>query len=202
LEDLLRTSADLPADTKQAAQRKIAELRERVGTIEITSAEPGAAITIDGQSRGEFPALAPLRVATGGHAGRITNEGFEPFVTRAEGRGGRPVGVVAKLHALTQSGRLRVAEQRGRALLLLVDGGVVGKTPFDGPLGVGDHVLWLRGEGEIGTPPVRVHIDQGQITPITLAAEELSAAIRVEPVPVSASVAIDQITVGRGIWGG
>src|SRR5258706_542611 len=83
----------------------------------ITPAEPGAAITIDGQSRGEFPALAPLRVATGSHAVRVTKEGFESFATRVEVAGGQSVRVVARLHALTRSGRLRVAEQRGRVLL-------------------------------------------------------------------------------------
>ena len=85
---------------------------------------------------------------------------------------------------------------------VVVDGGVVGKTPFDGQLGVGDHLVVLRGEGELGTPPILVHIEHNQVTPLTLAAQELSAAIRVEPAPMSASVAIDAVTVGRGIWEG
>src|SRR5262249_30277853 len=60
----------------------------------------------------------------------------------------------------------------------------------------------LRGQGDLGTLPVLVHLEHNQVTPLTLAAQELSAAIRIEPVPLNASVAIDAVTVGRGIWEG
>src|SRR6185312_8532370 len=59
-----------------------------------------------------------------------------------------------------------------------------------------------RGPGSLGTPPARVPIQLRQITSLALVAVELSAAIRVEPVPASASVAIDAVAVGRGTWEG
>jgi hypothetical protein len=95
-----------------------------------------------------------------------------------------------------------VAERGGRPLRVVVDGSVVGKAPWDGQLFPGEHVVALRGEGDVGTPPVRVIVEESRTVPLTLAAEELAAALRVEPVPANAAVAIDGVTMGRGIWEG
>jgi hypothetical protein len=63
-------------------------------------------------------------------------------------------------------------------------------------------VVALRGEGRLGAPPAQVVVEVDKTSVLTLAAQELSAALRVEPVPANASVAIDGVTVGRGIWEG
>jgi hypothetical protein len=192
----------MPANNKEVAQRKVAKLRELVGTIEVESAEPGAVITIDGRDRGEYPALIPLRVGAGGHVVRVSKAGFGPFEVRVDVAGREVVRIRARLIALTRSGRLGVVEQSGKVLEVVVDGGVVGKTPWDGQLAVGSHVVLLRGKADVGTPPVSVTIELDQTTPLTLLAEKLTVQLRVEPVPVNASVAIDAVTVGRGVWEG
>ncbi|EYF02895.1 PEGA domain-containing protein [Chondromyces apiculatus] len=202
-EALLRQFGEgLSAERREAAQREIVQLRGLVGTVDIDGAEPGAAITVDGQDRGEFPTLAPLRVAVGAHLVRVLKEGFEPFEQRVDVAGGQTVRVQAKLRALARSGRLRVAETGGRALEVVVDGSVVGKTPWEGRLAVGEHVVSLRGEGDLGTPPLSVPVALDTTTPLTLAAEVLSAGLRVAPEPLSAVVAVDAVSVGRGIWEG
>jgi len=203
LENLLRDFGEaMPADVKERAQRKLVELRGLVGTVEVEGAEPGAEILVDGQRRGEHPLLAPLRVSAGSHLIRVIKPGFEPFEARVEVAGGKQASVEARLQPLTRSGRLRVVEQRGAALTVVIDGAVVGKTPWEGRLPVGEHVVLLLGQGTLGTPPVSVRVDVDRTTPMTLAAEELTARLRVTPVPVNASVAIDAVTVGRGIWEG
>ncbi|AUX31173.1 MULTISPECIES: PEGA domain-containing protein [Sorangium] len=89
LEGLLATYEDaLPAAVKTAAQKEVIALRDRVGTIALVKAEPGAAVAIDGRARGEHPAAAPLRVVAGTHVVRIDKEGFEPFETAASVAGG------------------------------------------------------------------------------------------------------------------
>src|SRR5262249_3788912 len=70
-ESLLKDFQALPEDLKAQAQREVVRLRELVGTIDIASAEVGAAMTIDGRDRGEFPAPGPLRVAAGSHVIRV-----------------------------------------------------------------------------------------------------------------------------------
>jgi PEGA domain len=168
LETLLRASGDqMPADARERAQRKLVELRAFVGSIEVEGSEPGAVISIDGQVRGEYPLLAPLRVPLGSHEVRVFKEGFEPFADRLDVPGGRSVRVAAPLRALVRSGRLRVVEQGGRALEVIVDGIVVGRTPWEGRLPVGEHALLLRGEGQLGAPPVPVLLELERTTRLT-----------------------------------
>jgi hypothetical protein len=192
----------LSADVRTAAQREVVELRGLVGTIEIDGAELGAAISVDGRSRGEYPAPSPLRVASGTHVVRVAKEGYEPFEARVDVAGNRTARVTATLRALAASGRLRVTEQGGAALDVIVDGDRVGPAPWEGPLAPGDHVLLLRGEGDLGTMPLAVTVKRDETMRLTLAAEKLSSRVRVEPEPPTASVAIDGVTVGQGTWEG
>lgn len=202
-EILLRDfSAALSAEVRTAAQREVVELRGLVGTIEVEGAELGAAITIDGRARGEHPSPSPLRVGAGTHVVRVSKEGFETFEARADVAGNRTVQIVAKMRPLVASGRLRIAEEGGAALDVIVDGVRAGVTPWEGTLSPGDHVVLLRGEGDLGTPPVPVTVTKDATARLTLRAERLTARVRVEPQPASASIAIDAVTVGQGTWEG
>lgn len=190
-----------PADRRDT-QRTVAELRDLVGTIEISGAEPGAAIVVSGQNRGEFPLITPLRVAAGTHLLRFFKEGYEPFETRVDVAGGQTIRVTSKLHALTASGRLQVTERTGRALEVLVDNVSVGTTPWEGTLSIGNHTVALRGKGRIGSQPAATPVKQNQVSALALTAEDLDAALRVEPKPAGANVAIDGVPVGNGVWYG
>jgi hypothetical protein len=202
----LRDFSDtMAAKTKTLVQREVVELRGLVGTLDIEQAEPGAAITIDGQSRGDFPLLAPLRVPTGSHGVRVYKEGFEPFETRVEVAGGQTARVSARLRRLKQTGTLHVTEALGRELDVIVDGIRVGKTsaaPLSLPLAPGKHVVLLRGEGHLGTAPASVTLRLNEVEPLRLEAEALDALLRVAPVPVDALVSIDALALGRGPWEG
>jgi PEGA domain len=203
LESALRDfGGSMPTDAREGVQRRLIAARALVGTIEVEGAEPGATIDIDGQKRGEYPLLVPLRVAAGSHIVQLYKDGFAPFGTRLEVAGGRTVHVQVRLRALERVGRLRVVEQGGMALDVLVDGGMVGATPWEGRLAPGEHIVVLRGAGRLGTAPMPVVVEVDQTTRLTLAAEELTAEIRIEPVPANASVALDAIAVGRGVWSG
>ncbi|WP_437955592.1 PEGA domain-containing protein [Sorangium sp. So ce119] len=198
-------SEALDAPRRDAIQREVIALRGLVGTVEIEQAEPGATITVDGQHRGDFPLLAPLRVAAGSHGVRVYKEGFEPFETRVEVAGGQTARVAARLVRLKQVGTLRVVEARGRELSVVVDGVEVGKTsaaPLSVPLAPGAHVVLLRGAGRLGTAPVRVSLRVDEVALVRLVAEELDAALRIAPVPVNALVSLDGVSLGRGSWEG
>jgi hypothetical protein len=201
-ETLLRSFPSLPEEDKRAVQKDLVELRALVGTVDVEQTEPGAEILIDGRDRGTWPPPGPLRVPVGSHVVRVYKEGFLPFEKRIEVASGQTVEVIASLRALEASGKLRVAEQSGRTLDVIVDGIVVGKTPWEGPLSLGPHTVLLRGEGDLGTQPVSVPVERDKTVPITLTAEPLSSVLRVEPEPRGASVAIDGVVVGRGVWEG
>lgn len=200
-EALLQDFPDLPSDEKSLVVREMRELQGRVGGLEIRDALPGAKVVVDGRERGIVP-LSPLRLPVGTHLLRVSMEGFAPFEAQVDVIGGQTVPVTAELSALTQGGRLKITEQEGKVLDVVVDGIVVGKTPWEGTLAVGDHMVLLQGEGNVGTPPVPAPVSLNQVTPLTLRAELLDASLRIEPMPAGAHIAIDGVTVGRGLWEG
>ncbi|WP_437655254.1 PEGA domain-containing protein [Sorangium sp. So ce1182] len=201
-EAFLREFSNAPADDKAEAQTSVDELRARVGTLDIIGAKPGAAIVVDGVDRGDYPPVNPIRVGAGIHTVRILKEGYAPFETRVEVAGGRTEPVPVKLVVSAESGRLKVAERSGLKLDVLVDGEVVGQTPWEGLLSVGQHSVALRGEKSLGTGPAAAPVKAGQLTTLSLRAEELEALLSVDPSPAGATVIIDGVSVGGGSWEG
>lgn len=201
-ERFLRNFQNIPPDDKALAQRALAEMRALVGTIDIQGAEPGALISISGIARGEFPPVAPLRVAAGSQLVRVFKEGYEPYETRVEVAGGQLVPVTAKMQALKASGRLKVSEASGRAVDVVVDNSVVGPAPWEGVVSVGPHMVMLRGQGKLGTQPVSTAVKSGQTTTLAIKAEELDGAMRILTTPPGAVIALDSVDVTSGNWSG
>ena len=200
-EALLKEFPTLSPTDRSAVDKEVTELHALVGAIEIRTAENGAQITIDGRERGATPTAA-LRVSAGTHVLRVYKEGFAPVEKRVEVAGRQTLVVEAKLETLAQSGRLSVTEDGGKIAEVLVDNVVVGKTPYQGLVATGEHVVFLRAEGNLGTQPANATVRINQVTPIVLALEALDCSLRVEPTPSGASVAVDGVVVGNGLWDG
>lgn len=195
--------AEFPtAPDRPAVERQIAQLRASVGSITIRSDDAGASVTVDDRARGAVPLAGPLRVSAGSHVVRVHKEGFLPHEARVEVAGGATVDLPLRLVALTQVGRLRVAESSGASLDVVVDGSVVGTTPWEGALAPGGHVVFLRGEGDRGTEPARADVPLGSVAALELRAERLGSLVRVEATPAQALIMIDGVAVGRGPWEG
>ncbi len=201
-EILLKEDGDtLAPDVRGAAQRQVVELRGLTGTVEISGAEIGASITIDGRDRGDYPAPGPLRVAAGSHLVRVSRQGFEPFETRADVAGGQ---TRRWSRTSTRWASRGASRSRRRAAGRSTCSSTA--TSLQDALGRIARGGRARGapprRGSPRTQPVSVPVRRDRTAPLTLRAEELTARIRVEPVPVNASVAIDAIVVARGIWEG
>jgi hypothetical protein len=228
-ETLLRDYGDrLPKDAKENAEKHLAEVRALVSTVDVKGALEGASIIVNGRFRGTTPLPGPLRIGPGHHEIRAYKEGYDPYGASVDVTGQQAVDVT--LTSLSTGGRLRVVEQRGRPLDVVLDGVVVGKTPWEGGVAVGEHVVLLRGSidldalpvcskdemvaapgklistplsnVELGTQPVQVRVELRELSTMTLTAESLDTWIRIEPTPAGATVAIDSEVVGRGTWEG
>lgn len=199
-EALLREFPNLPPTDHDLANKEISELQGSVGSLEVRGAVPGATIVVDGRTRGSSP-IPPFRVATGTHIVRVYKEGYAPFEVRVDlaGRITQPIDV--RMMPLERSGRLRVTEKNGRVLDVVVDNVVVGKTPWEGPLALGEHTVLLRGD-DVGTQPARTPVREQGTETLNLEATPLEASLRIDPTPATATVAIDGIAVGRGVWEG
>lgn len=225
-EEVLKFS-NLPDEEREIVERTTRELQERTGALKVEGGEPGASIVIDGRYRGTLPLPGSVRVAAGSHEISAFKEGLDPFGATIEV--GAKQTVVVQLRSLSTGGRLKVSEQKGRALEVVVDGTIMGKTPWEGPLRIGEHLVTLRGSVnldaipecapgeetaapgkkaplrgnvELGTQPVSVPIRLHETTKLTLTAEALDTSLRVEPTPGGARVSIDSVVVGQGAWEG
>jgi hypothetical protein len=198
-ETLLRDFKVKPKD-RESALRNIVELRSLVGTIDIAGAVAGATITIAGKSRGQYPPVKPIRVPAGNHVVRLFKAGFQAYETTVDVAGGELAMVKAKMPRLTDSGRLQIREETGRVVEVVVDGVAVGKTPYASVLSVGSHVVSIRGKGKLGSQPAAAVVKSGQTTSLSLLAVPLDGSLQVIPTPPGASVWIDSVNVGNGVW--
>jgi hypothetical protein len=190
------------AEEQMQTADAIAQLKAMVGELLLEASTPGALVVVDGQQRGTTPLAAPVTVNAGTHSVRAFKEGFAPFESQVTVAGGQRKRVAMTLRALAESGRLIVSEAGAQPLDVLLDGALVGRTPWQGSVSVGGHSVALRGAGNVGTPPVTASIRANQVTSLTLRATVLDAELRVEPTPANARVDIDGVPVGAGVWQG
>lgn len=198
----LRDLPDLPDADMLLALHSIERLDRLLGTLEIVHGPPGAKIVVDGRERGALPLSEPLRVTAGTHLVRVHKDGHFPLERRLDIAPGAVKRLTAELSALTSFGRLKVVEAAGRKVQVIVDNLVVGETPWQGMLDLGAHAVWLRGPGQLASAPTSTWVKRDRATTLTLAAQPLRGWLRVEPSPVGATVLIDSVEVGRGLWEG
>jgi hypothetical protein len=202
--ELLTTfGASIPPEERKTIDDAVAQLKQAVGEVQVNSDQPGSTVVIDGQQQPGVTPMTPIGVNAGTHTVRIAKEGYEAFEAQVLVAGGQREAVNGKLKALSTVGRLVVREAAGKTLDVVVDGAVVGKTPrYEGVLSVGAHTVFLKGEGNLGTAPSQASVKENQAATLTLSAVELDAEIRIEPVPANASVFVDGVQIGNGVWEG
>lgn len=199
---LLTEFPDMPPQERTRIEKELDFLRGTVGALTFRQGERGVSVQVDGRDRGTLPLPAPLTVSAGQRVVRLYKRGFAPWVERIEVAPRATVEVAFRLDPLIGAGQLRVVEQQGAVLDVLVDGVVVGQAPWEGPVAPGRHTVHLSGEGELGTQPVSIAVRKGRLEKVTLAAERLAAWLSVAPTPLSAAVLIDGESVGSGVWSG
>lgn len=195
--------SSIPPEERKTIDDAIVQLKQTVGEVQINSDQPGSTVVIDGQQQPGVTPMGAIAVNAGTHTVRVSKEGYEAFEASVLVAGAQRETVNGKLKALSTIGRLVVREAGGKALDVVVDGAVVGKTPrYEGVLSVGPHTVLLKGEGNLGTAPAQAVVKENQAATLTLSAVELDAEIRIEPVPANASVFVDGVQLGNGVWEG
>jgi hypothetical protein len=195
--------SSIPPEERKTIDDAVAQLKQAVGEVQVDSDQPGSVVVIDGQQQQGLTPLPAIAVNAGTHTVRISKEGYEAFEAQVLVAGGQRETVHGKLKALSTVGRLVVNDDAGKTLDVVVDGAVVGKTPrYEGVLAVGPHTVFLKGEGNLGTAPSQASVKEHQAATLTLSAVELDSEIRIEPVPANASVFVDGVQIGNGVWEG
>lgn len=202
MNERLLAFAGVSDEEKAIANAELAQLRPVVGNIVIDGVQPGATVTIDNKPIGTTPLKGPLHVPVGTRVVRILKAGFETFEKRVEAVGGKEVTVRAVLAPLELSGWLQVDEASGYSVDVILDGEVVGKTPWRGLIATGDHLVVLRGDKRQGTQPARVEVRQSQVTNMLVIVEELGSDLRIESKVKNGDIYLDGVYVGKDTWEG
>lgn len=189
-------------EEKGIANAELAQLRPVVSTIIIDGVQSGATVAIDNKPVGTTPLKGALHVPVGTRTVRILKAGFETFEKRVEAAGGKEVTVRAVLAPLELSGWLLVEEASGYNVDVVLDGVVVGKTPWRGLIATGEHLVVLRGDKRQGTQPARIEVRQSQVTNMLVIAEELASDLKVKSEIPGGEIRVDGVLVGRDSWEG
>jgi len=79
-ERFLREAGDAPPETLAEARRSAAELKTKLGQLQVTCATDGAEITVDGKQIGSTPLGEMVWTTPGRHQVAVQHEGFSPAI--------------------------------------------------------------------------------------------------------------------------
>lgn len=181
---------------------ELAQAERSLAKIALSGVEPGARVSIDGEERGETPLAEPLAVNPGGHLLHVSKPGFQPVELSLIVASGDLKRIDARLTRVVPTGDLFVSEERGRHLDVVVDGVMVGVTPWRGSVAPGAHSVLLRGPAHLGTAPSAVQVRATQSQRLVLRAGTLDSSVRIESNEPEATVFVDGVAVGYGAWQG
>jgi len=199
---LARFGGELTPVERAAVDEDQKKLGKFVGTLTIQTDTAGARVVVDGRERGVTPLAKPIRVTVGTRAITISKEGFAPFETKVMVSSGDSKVLSAKLASVANAGKLRVTEARGRAFEVVLDGAVVGTTPWEGTVAAGTHTVALRGPADEGAVAKPVQVVADKSTDVSFEAAKLPGELRVDPTPSDAEIFVDGKKVGAGPFKG
>ncbi len=178
----------------------MSELRQLVGNLWV-SANVAGTVVVDGRARGTLPLTVPIRVLPGERAVRVMKNGYVTFERVLDVPVGKTIRLDAKLEPLAAVGILQVDDPHAAGSQIFVDDVPVGRTPWEGTLAPGKHVVWTL-KGDVGSAPRAVVVVQGQTAVVRLSSGPLGAPLRVRLEPRSAKLSIDGVEVATGQWQG
>lgn len=226
-DELRREFQTLPAAFEAKVAPALAELEGLVGMLVVQGDAPaGASLFVDDRFRAKLPLDKPLRVSIGKHRIRVEKEPFESILGITDVKAGQ--NNVVTLEARAKKGRLVVSEKHNWPLVVEIDGQDVGTTPWMGLVSQGEHRVRLHGYmradalatceavvtkpgevAEVAQEGARMEAKSENISvalyeesSLTLGAEELDAALRIDSTPVGALVRIDGVETGKTPWEG
>ena len=115
----LRDAGDAPPETLAEARRSAAELKTKLGQIQVTCATDGAEITVDGKQVGSTPLGEMIWTTPGRHQVAAQHAGFSPAIEDVVVVAGKVVAVNLELRPID----LRAREPGARMRALVGDGG-------------------------------------------------------------------------------
>ncbi|WP_437320377.1 PEGA domain-containing protein [Sorangium sp. So ce385] len=153
-------------DRKDAAAL-IEATKAYVSRLDLQASEAGATVFVDGEEVGQTPLREPVLLDVGTRKIRVTKKGFEAFEVSQQVPGGGVVTVAATLEKEVHEGRLIVAAPPNA--VISVDGRVVGRGSYDGPVPSGGHTLRVTASDMVShQSEVMIHDNQTRRVQVSL----------------------------------
>jgi hypothetical protein len=157
----------LSEQDKQDAAEIAKTVEAFVSPLKLTVNEPGAAVTIDGESVGTTPLPGPVLVDVGTRSIRVTKKGFKERAESLLVGGGGEVALALRLEKEIHRGRLIV--EAGPNDMIYLDGKAVGRGRFEGSVPSGGHTLRVTAPGMTAhQSEVLIQDDKTRRIPVTL----------------------------------
>jgi hypothetical protein len=187
-------------DDRVAVPAAMARMRAQVGEL-FVSASANGSLVVDGRERGKLPLSSAIHLLPGEHTVRVIKDGYRTFEKIIQIRIGEKTAVDAPLRPLAAAGGLRIEDPTLDGAEVVVDGVVVGRTPWEGTLAPGPHVVLSR-KGPDGSAPTLATVLQGQTALLRLRSSRLGATRRLRVRPETAELWVDEVPLGKGQWVG
>ncbi|WP_433935991.1 PEGA domain-containing protein [Sorangium cellulosum] len=148
IEQLLRDAGpQLTEQDRKDAAELIEATKAYVSRLDLQASEAGATVLVDGEEVGQTPLGEPVLLDIGTRRIRVTKKGFKDVEVTEQVAGGGVVTVKATLEKEVHQGRLIVAAPPDAVISL--DGRVVGRGTWEGPVPSGGHALRVTASGMV-----------------------------------------------------
>jgi hypothetical protein len=192
----------LDATDVQDLRNAIGIVRQFVSTMDVTSSEADATLSIDDLPAGSTPFNGPVRIDVGRHVLKLSKTGFADATQTVDIAAGARAAVTFKLEPLSKTSLVSVTVGGAPSATVWVDGKDMGPAPFKGELTAERHTVEARAPGYV---PVSETIDVAYRQPmslvLSLSPERHEARLRVAAAD-GAEISLDQRVVGSGAWDG
>ncbi|MDP8998801.1 MAG: PEGA domain-containing protein [Myxococcota bacterium] len=146
-----------------------------VATVTLTATQDGATVRVDGEPAGTTPLARPLALDLGNHTLVVEKSGFETSERTIDALGGAESAIAVTLRPQTLVARLLLTTEDEATVT--IDGTVVGKGRFEGPLASGGHEVRVTESGKTAYQThVELRVGEMRTMEVTLQGER-SAAI-------------------------
>jgi hypothetical protein len=206
LQQELADAKDLEAEARTKLQEEIETLMPLTVVVSVTVKEPDAEVFVDDRPLGKG-SIAEARVDVGERTFRAKKEGF-PDATQKLSivSGSKPTVTLELKKAPVESGvaaaTLSVVEKNGKSVDVVLDGAVVGKTPWKGIVVPGTHTIGLHGPDETGSAKQAITAEAGKTIDLSLENVALPIALAVDTTPSDAMITIDGKPSGKAPFRG
>lgn len=160
----------LSARDRKDAEDLVNAIQAYVTRVTVKVNEPGAAVFIDGVQAGVSPLDKPVLVDVGPRKIRVTKPGFKEATVDRDIVGGGELTLNVELEREIHRGRLIVSAAPDA--LISIDGRMVGRGAFDGPVQSGGHTLRVTAPGmQAYQSEVLIQDDQTRRVGVSLTAQ-------------------------------